>query len=145
MVNSCSGVRPSPWYVGNYLAHCTSPGWWKMMSVEQSVEWLAEEIEVYGENLAQCHFVHHKPHMFWPAIESRPPRWCSRRLNAWATAQPKHFLCPVRILLGNNCLDCSIHFKVYKIKKVFRFWIRANSRIWYKPEGRGFDTRWGDS
>jgi hypothetical protein len=35
-----------------------------MMIVEQSVECeLAGETEVLGENLLQCHFVHHKPHM----------------------------------------------------------------------------------
>jgi hypothetical protein len=27
------------------------------------VEWLAGEAEVLGENLSQCCFVHHKPHM----------------------------------------------------------------------------------
>jgi hypothetical protein len=31
-----------------------------MMSVEQSVECLAGETEVLGENLSQCRFVRHK-------------------------------------------------------------------------------------
>jgi hypothetical protein len=44
--------------------------------MEQSVEWeLAEETEVLGENLSQCHFVQHKSRMTWPGMESRPTLW----------------------------------------------------------------------
>jgi hypothetical protein len=32
------------------------------------------ETEVLGENLPQCRFVHHKPHMM-PGREPGPPRW----------------------------------------------------------------------
>jgi hypothetical protein len=34
-----------------------------MMNVEELVGWLAEETEVPGENLSQCHFIHYKSHM----------------------------------------------------------------------------------
>jgi hypothetical protein len=56
-----------------------------MMSVEQSVEWeLPEETELLGENLPQCHFVHHKSHMTWPEIGPGPPRW-----EAWGMVRPQ--------------------------------------------------------
>jgi hypothetical protein len=32
------------------------------------------ETEVLGENLPQCRFFHHKPHML-PGREPGPPRW----------------------------------------------------------------------
>jgi hypothetical protein len=35
---------------------------------------LAGETEALGENLPQCRFVHHKPHMM-PVREPGPPRW----------------------------------------------------------------------
>jgi hypothetical protein len=40
-----------------------------MINVEQSVEWELEgETEVLGENLPQCHFVHHESRMTWPGL-----------------------------------------------------------------------------
>jgi hypothetical protein len=45
-----------------------------IMMMEKSVEWLARETEVLGENLPQCNFVHQKPHML-PGREPGPPRW----------------------------------------------------------------------
>jgi hypothetical protein len=35
---------------------------------------IGRETKVFGENLPQCRFVHHKPHML-PGREPGPPRW----------------------------------------------------------------------
>jgi hypothetical protein len=36
---------------------------------------IGKETEVHGENLPQCHFVHHKSHMTRPWLEPGPPPW----------------------------------------------------------------------
>jgi hypothetical protein len=46
-----------------------------MMSVQQSVEWLAGETEILGENLPRYSFDHHKSHMIWPDLEPGSPLW----------------------------------------------------------------------
>jgi hypothetical protein len=38
---------------------------------------IGRETEVFGENLPQCRFVHHKPHML-PGREPGPLRWKAR-------------------------------------------------------------------
>jgi hypothetical protein len=45
-----------------------------IMIMEKSVEWLAGETEALGQNLPQCRFVHHKPHML-PVREPGPQGW----------------------------------------------------------------------
>jgi hypothetical protein len=59
----------------------------RVIMMEKLVEWLAGEIEVVGENLPQCCFVHHKPHML-PGREPELQRREASDLTAWATARP---------------------------------------------------------
>jgi hypothetical protein len=47
---------------------CYMMGW--LMNVVQQVKW-----DLAGENMPQCHFIHHKSHMFWPVTEPRSPWW----------------------------------------------------------------------
>jgi hypothetical protein len=83
---SWSGVDPSPLILRPLLANFISPGlWWKMTSLEESVECLAGETKVLGEKLPQYRFVHHKSHMTCSLLQLGPPRW---KATAWATERP---------------------------------------------------------
>jgi hypothetical protein len=50
--------------------------------------WLTGETEVLGENLPQCHFVHHKCHIMCPSA-NRAAEVESQRLTPWAIARPE--------------------------------------------------------
>jgi hypothetical protein len=78
-------MRPSP--LGT--AATTGLVYQPRMSVEQKVEWeLAGETEVLGENLPQCHFVHHKFHMTWPGLEPGPSEITKCQvINQWSSVQ----------------------------------------------------------
>jgi hypothetical protein len=45
------------------------------MSVEQSAELMVGEADVLGEDLPNCHSVHHKSNMTSSRLEAGPPRW----------------------------------------------------------------------
>jgi hypothetical protein len=82
------GETESTWYVGHYLAYCTSPGL-QMMNVEQSVEWeLAGKTEVLGGKPAPMPLCPPQiPHdLTW--ARTRAAAVGNRRLTAWAMARP---------------------------------------------------------
>jgi hypothetical protein len=54
------------------LLYHPPPRWWMMLCAELSVEWVAEETEVPGENLSQCIFMHHTSYMILYGLEPGP-------------------------------------------------------------------------
>jgi hypothetical protein len=53
------------------MAYCVTPGDYDDGEIGGMI---GKETEVLGENLPQCRFVYHKPHML-PGCEPGPPRW----------------------------------------------------------------------
>jgi hypothetical protein len=92
------------------------------MSVEQSVEWeFARETELLGENLPQCHTVHHKSHMTWPGLELGPPRWEAGDLppELWRGLQLAQYMAHKRALANTayepsgSVKDCKFSDRKY--------------------------------
>jgi hypothetical protein len=66
------GETESTWYVGHYLAYCTSPEWY-MMNMEQSVEWeLAGETKCSEQTCPSVTLSTTNP--IWPDFGSNPGR-----------------------------------------------------------------------
>jgi hypothetical protein len=69
------GDTECTWYIEHYsyVAYCTNPRLWMLMSVDQSAELeLSRESEMLGQNLPQCK-VYHKSHVTRPGIEPGRP------------------------------------------------------------------------
>jgi hypothetical protein len=59
-----------------FILHSVPRSSWKQ-------QWIPTKIRsLHGENLPQCRFLHHKPHML-PGSDPRPPRWeaCDKPLE----------------------------------------------------------------
>jgi hypothetical protein len=65
--------------------------------------WFAEETELLGENLPQCHFVHYKYHMFCP--EANP----GRRIGKSATSRLSYGTAYYHRLMQGSLMSCAQH------------------------------------
>jgi hypothetical protein len=122
------------YYWSHYLAYCTSSRLLMMMSVEQLVEWLAGKPEIFGENLPQCHLVHHKSHMIWTGARTRAAAVWIRALTAWAMARPGvfqlHPVKPTDMLCyweTGQLNKHTQHTKQNKASAAYRFWKMYNT------------------
>jgi hypothetical protein len=89
------------------------------MRIGNFVEWwLAGKTEVLGENLPQCHFIHHKSQMTWPGANPgrRGGKSATNRLSYgtatnFATAQDPDSDAP-RFILATYCPEIHLSVKL---------------------------------
>jgi hypothetical protein len=135
-------VEPSSLLLRPLLAYCTSPEWWWMMiSVEQSVEWLAGEPEVLWENLFQCRFAHQKSHMI--RAETRAAAVGSRRLPAWAgphsVSEASRRLCGCVASHSLVRIDCTRN-ETRPNDSLQSWYSNASAPLWFRHDNTDFLT-----
>jgi hypothetical protein len=99
-----------------------------IMMMEKLVKSLAGETEVFGENLPQCRFVHHKPPhaartWTWAAVVG------SQWLTAWAMAWPGD---PINF---NSCCHVVCHVSAANYISLF---VKIKPRAWPQTVLTGF-------
>jgi hypothetical protein len=94
------------------------------MSVKQSVEWLAAETEVLGENLPQCRSVHHKYHVTWLGLEPGPGnrhiKILKKKISALTCKERLPYPCSYEIFLLKSHVETRVIRNEVNASKSYR-------------------------